>query len=68
MYLGGMLAGGKGFRNPFDRGCLPNCAQFWSSAEPDWGAEYHAGSQVRPPAGCAAAAQRAEVLQLSVQS
>ena len=44
-YLGGVDAGGKGFRNPFDRGVVPNFRQFWGNTQPDWAQEYHIGMQ-----------------------
>ena len=45
-YLGGVDAGGKGFKNPFDRGLAPNVRQFWGEGQPDWAQEYHIGMQV----------------------
>ena len=47
-YLGGADAGGRGFSNPFDRGLVPNCLQFWGDAQPDWAQEYHSGMQASP--------------------
>lgn len=38
---------GGGFSNPFDRGVVANCLQFWSARRPDWGSELQQEQEVR---------------------